>query len=98
MNDDQRIYRLHLEKVPRILEEVNDQIQTIIINLAMSGESSNIDQLFDEGDELIFNYDDFKESSDVNVKILYEVFNFLQDQRAKIMNINSLKSDQEPEN
>ena len=43
-----------------------------------------------------FKYDDFKNSSDVNVRILYGIYNFLQDERAKIININSLEVDSEP--
>jgi len=93
MNAEQSNYRSHLEKAPLILEEFNDQIQTLIINLAMSGESSHLDDMFTEGDELTFKYDDFKDSSDVNVRILYGIFNLIQDERAKIININSLKVD-----
>lgn len=59
----------------------------------MSSETSSINESPDEGEEVVFRYEDFKDSNDLNVKILYGIFNFLQDERERIMNLNALKED-----
>lgn len=45
----------------------------------MSGEFSDIDDLFDEGDEIVFSVKDFLNSNDERVKEIIKMLNILRD-------------------
>ncbi|WP_029277835.1 hypothetical protein [Pedobacter borealis] len=57
------------------IEEFSD----LVIQLSMSGEFSDIDDLFDEGDEIVFSVKDFLHSNDERVKEIIKVLNVLRD-------------------
>lgn len=97
MATNKEIYKVHLESVPTVLRETMDELQTIIINLAMSGELAAVNDKFEEDDRLSFKYEDFRELTDYNVNLLYEVYDFLETKRNELMNVNGLAEEEELE-
>ncbi len=91
----QQMYALHLKKLPNLLEVFMFEIYDVISNLAMAGELSDVDSRFDIGDELMFMIDDFRNLNDQNVQALYQIFDFIHDKRASIININALENEEE---
>lgn len=87
------LYSEYLKATPIVLQESMDQVRTLIINLAMTGEMKDINSTFNEGEELMFKYEDFKNLKDYNVKLLYEVYDFLEDKRNELMNVNGLEDE-----
>ena len=90
METNKEIYQSHLKSIPIVLRETINEIQTIIINLAMSGELADLNDKFDEDDEVIFKYEDFRSLKDYNVNLLYKVYDFLETKRSELINVNSL--------
>lgn len=97
MATNKEIYKVHLESVPTVLRETIDELQTIIINLAMSGELAVVNDKFEEDDSLSFKYEDFRKLTDYNVNLLYEVYDFLETKRNELMNVNGLAEEAELE-
>ena len=89
---NKEIYRKHLENSPVVLRETVDLLETIILNLAMSGELAEINDQFEENDTMKFMPEDFRSLSDYNVKLLYEVSDFLEAKRRDIINVNALEN------
>lgn len=92
--DSKTEYLDHLKNAAAILQESLDDVRSLIINLAMCGEMEEINNLLNEGDELNFKYEDFKNIKDYNVKLLYEVYDFLEGKRNELLNVNSLEDDE----
>ncbi|WP_293301185.1 hypothetical protein [Pedobacter sp. UBA4863] len=88
---NKEIYRKHLENSPVVLRETITQLETIILNLAMSGELAELNDQFEENDTMKFMPEDFRSLSDYNVKLLYEVSDFLEAKRREIINVNALE-------
>lgn len=91
MKSNKEIYRSHLETAPIVLRETVDQLQLIILNLAMSGEFGEINNQFEESDTVVFGYEDFRHVTDYNVQLLYSVTDFVIAKRAELMNVNALE-------
>ncbi len=94
MKSNQEIYRQELLNTPFILSETLNELENIIINLAMSGELSEINDQFEENDNMDFKYEDFRGLTDYNVKLIYEVYDFLETKRSELINVNSLEDDE----
>lgn len=88
------LYSEYLKATPIVLKESMDHVRTLIINLAMTGEMKDINSTFKEGEELMFKYEDFKNLKDYNVKLLYEVYDFLEDKRNELINVNGLEDEE----
>lgn len=58
----------------------------LVIQLSMSGEFSDIDNLFNEGDEVILSVKDFLHSSDSRVQNLIRILNCLHDWQESFTN------------
>lgn len=95
MKTNKEIYRQELLNTPFILSETLNELENIIINLAMSGELSEINDQFEENDNMDFKYEDFRGLTDYNVKLIYEVYDFLETKRSELINVNSLGDDDE---
>lgn len=85
-----KAYKEYLVEASIVFEEAIDLIGDLIINLAMSGELKEVNDLFNEGEEMVFKYEDFKNLSDYNVKLLDEVYVFLEAKRRELVNVNGL--------
>jgi hypothetical protein len=90
MKTNKEIYREHLLNAPSVLRETVNELENIIVNLAMSGELAEINDQFEENDSLVFKYEDFRRLKDYNVNLLYEVYDFLETKRSELLNVNSL--------
>ena len=95
MKSNKEIYRKHLENAPKVIRETVNELQAIILNLAMSGELAEVNDQFEENDELKFNYEDFRKLSDYNVQLLYSLCDFMEQKRTELMNINALKDEED---
>lgn len=85
-----KTYKEYVLEASIVFEEAIDLIGDLIINLAMSGELKEVNDLFKEGEEMVFKYEDFKNLSDYNVKLLDEVYVFLEAKRRELVNVNGL--------
>lgn len=95
MNSNKGIYRKHLENAPKVIREAVHELQTIIINLAMSGELADVNDQFEENDELKFDYEDFRNLADYNVQLLYSLYDFMEQKQAELINVNVLKDEED---
>ncbi|MEE1884560.1 hypothetical protein [Pedobacter flavus] len=89
MKSNQEIYKAHLEAAPLILRETVEQLELIILNLSMSGEYGDLNDLFDENETVVFG-DDFRNVTDYNVRLLYSITDFINSKNAELMNVNSM--------
>lgn len=94
MKTNEEIYQSHLQTAPTVLRETVDQLQVIILNLAMSGELAEINDGLDENETMVFGFEDFRKLSDFNVQLLYSIADFISLKRAELMNVNALKDDE----
>lgn len=97
METNKEIYESHLKSTPIVLRETIIELQTIIINLAMCGELAELNDKFDEDDEVKFKYEDFRSVKDYNVNLLYTLLDFIEDKRRELMNVNGLQEEEELE-
>lgn len=95
MQSNKETYRRYLEKASALIRETVHELQTIIINLAMSGELADVNDQFEENDEMKFDYEDFRNLSDYNVQLLYSLYDFMEQKRAELINVNALKKEDE---
>ncbi|MGJ1411277.1 hypothetical protein ACR78Z_16545 [Sphingobacterium thalpophilum] len=90
-------YREYLVKTVFELDKFLDELDLNITNLAMNGEFSEANDLFDEGDTLSLSIADFEDANDLNVRKLINVFHFLTDIKKSLKNVNAI-SDEEIDN
>jgi len=88
-----KTYKEHLIDTIGNLYEMLMELDSSIINLAMSGEFSEVDEQFGFGDTLFLKVSDFENISDQNVQSLMRVFHELQDVHNSLININGLSSE-----
>lgn len=89
-----KTYRDYLIKIVAGFDKFLEELDLYIINLAMSGEFSDVDALFEEGDRMRFNIADFENINDQNVQKLIALFDFLYDINASIRNINAISTEE----
>ncbi|TDG37114.1 hypothetical protein EZJ43_03055 [Pedobacter changchengzhani] len=94
MKTNKEIYQHHLKNSIAVLGETVKELETVIINLAMSGELAELNDQFDENDDMTFKYEDFRKLSDYNVRLLYCLYDFIDDKRKEIMNVNGLEEEE----
>lgn len=94
---EENSYRDSLYKTTQILGEMGEQLFTNIINLAMSGEMNDFNNEFEIGEVVHYNDADFRDLSDQNIKLIYEVLDVIARVHGSIVNINDL-SDEEDDN
>ncbi|MGB3065348.1 hypothetical protein [Sphingobacterium thalpophilum] len=90
-------YREYLVKTVFELDKFLDELDLNITNLAMNGEFSEANDLFNEGDTLSLSIADFEDANDLNVRKLINVFHFLTDIKKSLKNVNAI-SDEEIDN
>ena len=95
MKTNKEIYKDHLANAPAVLRETVDQLQLIILNLAMSGELGELNNELEENETIVFGYEDFRHVSDYNVQLLYSITDFVVAKRAELMNVNALQDEEE---
>ena len=90
-NNKPKTYRDNLIVAVNNLIEFENNLFTDIINVAMSNEYKEIDEVFDVNDVYNFNIDHFENSTDQNVKNLVNLINEIRQSVETIMNINNIK-------
>ncbi|MBX2952043.1 MAG: hypothetical protein KF870_06030 [Leadbetterella sp.] len=85
------LYRENLISLVRSLENILDELEITIINLAMSGEFSDFNDQCEIGEVMRIRIEDFKNADDQNIKTCIELFNSIEQSYIYIMNINAIK-------
>ena len=80
------IYENALSNRKILIDETIEQFSDILVNLAMSGEYSDINDLFDDGDEIVFDVGDFIKSTDQNIIDIVGILNCLHTVQDKNIN------------
>ena len=86
MND----YRKFLLEAINGLLESQELLFSNAINLAMSSEMKEYDELFELGDKYEFDIKQFEDSKDANVQLLVTLVKSLNSARDSIININAI--------
>ena len=73
------IYASAVVEADELIASTIEDISDLVIQLSMSGEFSDIDDLFEEGDEIILSVKDFLSSNDSRVQNLIRILNCLRD-------------------
>jgi len=79
-----------LIKSCRKLADFHDKLFEQLINLAMSGENSDADELFDVGDDMNFKLSDFEKISDANVPRIIGLLHQTKACHDSLVNMNNL--------
>ncbi|WP_316804489.1 hypothetical protein [Pedobacter nototheniae] len=82
------IYASAVIKADELIANTIGDFSDLVIQLSMSGEFSDIDDLFDEGDEVILSVKDFLHSSDERVENLIKILNCLRNVQNSFSNNN----------
>jgi hypothetical protein len=88
MND----YRESLIGAYDMLFLFQQELMEKIINIAMMGAHSDINDTFEIGDEYIFTVDQFEDSPDVNVQKLVKLYKEVENTMDSLNNLNSLEN------
>lgn len=73
------IYCANAIRANNFIQNSIEEFSDLVIQLSMSGEFSEIDDLFDVGDEVVLSVKDFLHSNDERVKEIIKVLNVLRD-------------------
>lgn len=84
-------YRLRLSEACQTIADSRKQLFAALINVGMSGEFKELDELFEEGDFFQFERSHFEGSNDINVEILMELLKKMDETHSKLVNLNVFK-------
>lgn len=84
-------YREVLINTVRTLENTLDELNSNMINLAMTGEFSDVNDRFEVGETMFLSMEDFRNTDDQNLKICFELFDKIEQSYISIMNANAIK-------
>ncbi len=87
MNDD---YKEALAESCMAIATARQEIFSALINVAMSGEYAEIDDIFEVGETVLFDTTYFQHSQDSNLKKLLELVYHLEQTHDTLTNINGL--------
>ncbi len=90
MND----YRKFLLEAIKGLKESQELIFSNAINVAMSSEMKEYDELFELGDKYVFDIKQFEDSKDANVQHLVTLVKSLNSTCDSIININAITDEE----
>ena len=83
-------YRLKLSEACTAIANERNSLFTAMINVGMSGEFKELDELFEEGEYFQFEKGQFQQCKDINLEILLELIEKLDETYSKLMNLNAL--------
>ena len=87
-------YREKIILTYRHLLEVHEELLTRIINVGMTGELAEINEVFEAGDEFQFDLAMFRETKDINLQKLIPFFDKLEDLMNFLANINAITEEE----
>ncbi|ERM80783.1 hypothetical protein P872_20995 [Rhodonellum psychrophilum GCM71 = DSM 17998] len=90
--ENPKIYRKALIRSCWKLADFHDKLFDQLVNLAMSGEMSDADELFDVGDDMNFKLSDFEKISDANVQRIIGLLHQTKACHDSLVNTNNLKN------
>ncbi|RZK39901.1 MAG: hypothetical protein EOO90_17145 [Pedobacter sp.] len=77
--ENKEIYEIASNRARILIENSIEEFSELVIQLAMSGEFSDVSDLFKEGEEVIFSVGDFLNSSDIQIQSMIKILNSLRD-------------------
>jgi len=83
-------YRRYLKKTIHVLLDSEEQLFSAAVNLLMSGEMKEIDEVFEIGDDYEFNMNHFKTSEDINIEQIVEAIEKIRSTVELLMNVNNI--------
>ena len=90
MNENDWQYRRYLKKTIHILFDSEEQLFSAAVNLLMSGEMKEIDEVFEIGDDYEFNMNHLKTSDDINVNQIFKAIEKIRSTVEFLMNVNNI--------
>jgi len=91
MNENDWLYRRYLKKTINVLSDSEVQLFEATLNLLMTGELREINEVFEIGDDYEFNINHFKMSDDINIKQMCVLIEKLRETVEFLMNVNNIK-------
>lgn len=85
-------YRNKLVDAVKNLSDCRGEIFTSLINVAMLGEFKDIHETFEVGDTFEFEIEQFRDSKDINVEKMVQLYEFMSETMESIMNLNSIEN------
>lgn len=86
MMTNKEIYEIGISKVHSLLANTIEGFSDLVIQLSMTGEFSDVNDLFKEGEDLVLSVGDFLNSTDENVQGMITILNCLRDLQDSINN------------
>ncbi|WP_373521367.1 hypothetical protein [Aquiflexum sp.] len=83
-------YKLRLSDACLAVSKARNELFTAMINVGMSGEFRELDELFEEGDFFQFEKLHFQDCKDINLGILMGLIEKLDETHSKLVNLNVL--------
>jgi hypothetical protein len=84
-------YRDKLIEAVNCLNQMQFDLFTPLVNIAMFGEFSQINEMFDTGDSVNFDDEMFKNCKDQNVQLLHKLLKEIKSTTESITNINAIQ-------
>ncbi|WP_373494923.1 hypothetical protein [Aquiflexum sp.] len=83
-------YKLRLLDACSAVAKARNELFTAMINVGMSGEFRELDELFEEGDFFQFEKSHFQDCKDINLGMLMELIEKLDETHSKLVNLNAI--------
>lgn len=91
---EKNTYKSHIKKTISVLEETEMQLHCRILNLAMTGEMKEFDEICGVGEIMTFKMSDFMKLDDDNIKNLIEIYIKVFDEIKRLKNLFPLKEEE----
>ncbi|WP_209310195.1 hypothetical protein, partial [Salinimicrobium oceani] len=88
------MYRDKIILTYRQLLETHEELMERIINVGMTGEFAEINEIFREGDTFKFDLEMFRDSKDQNLQLLLGLFDELENVMNTLANVNGITEEE----
>ena len=88
------MYRNKIILTYRALLEIHEELMERIINMGMTGEFAEINEIFREGDTFKFDLEMFRDSKDQNLQLLLGFFDELENVMNTLANVNGITEEE----
>ena len=87
-------YRDKIILTYRALLETHEELIDRIINVGMTGQYADVNEVFEPGDTFKFDLEMFRDSKDQNLQLLLNFFNELENVMNSLANINGITEEE----
>ncbi|SOC81599.1 hypothetical protein SAMN06296241_3180 [Salinimicrobium sediminis] len=87
-------YRNKIILTYRALLDAHEEIMERIINMGMTGEFAEINEVFQPGDSFKFDVEMFRDSKDQNLQLLLGLFDELEDVMKTLADLNGITEEE----